>query len=117
MLGKIMRRGFLLLLAFCVAGCTEEPPHVTASQKDSLRALFDSKSGVTVPKDRESDFFAIVQVFAASRRTDEYVRGVEFAGNSDATLLFSDGGMHGGGTVTLKKKSRRWTITQKVYFL
>jgi hypothetical protein len=85
-----MRRVSLFLMLLCTAGCAENAPQFTPAQKDSLRAFFDPNSGIAAPRDRESDFFAIVEAFAE---------------------------MHGGGSVTLRKKSGGWTIAQKVYFL
>jgi hypothetical protein len=115
--GKNMRPVAILLMLLFAAGCAENAPLLTQAKKDSLRALLDPKSSVAVPKDREGDFFEVIEAFAEGRRPDEFVRSIEFGSRSEATLLFADGGIHGGGSVTLGKKSGRWTITQKLYNL
>lgn len=107
-----------VILALVVTSCTDNAPVVPPARKEALRKILLPKLAATsIPADREDDFFQIVDAFDVGRRKDEFVRSVEFAAGSEATLGFADGGMHGGGVVTLKKKAGKWTVAQKTYFL
>lgn len=89
---------------------------VPSEKKEALRKLLDPEFVLTsVPENRQEDIYQILEAFAADRRPDELVRGVEFGSGSEASLSFSDQGMHGGGVAYLKKKEGRWVLDQKWY--
>jgi hypothetical protein len=118
--GQNMKRFTAIVLAgvLLVAGCADNSPPVSLVKKEELRQILDAKFVLTsVPKEREEELYRVLEVFAEGRRPDELVRSVEFSSSSEASLSFSDRGMHGGGGATLKKKSGKWTIAQKYYFM
>lgn len=106
------------IFGFAVVGCTDTTPTVPSAKKEALRKLLAREFVATsVPKEKEEEFFRILEAFDADRRTNEFVRSVEFKSGTEAILGFADGGMHGGGTAIAKKQAGRWTIGQKAYFM
>ena len=106
------------VLGFAVVGCTDTTPAMPSVKKEALRKILATEFVATsVPKEKEEEFFRILEAFEADRRKNEFVRSVEFKSDTEATLGFADGGMHGGGSAAAKKERGRWTISQKVYFM
>ena len=95
-------------------------PSTPLAKKETLRKFLDPAFVATsVPKGRENDLYAILEVFSAGRieLLNERVRSLEFISGSEVNLSFSDTGMHGGGIATLKKVGDRWTVVEKFHFL
>lgn len=71
----------------------------------------------SVPTERADNFRMIVAAFATTRSDREFVRQIRFTSPTQVLLWFSDGGDHGGGTMTLRKKGSVWTIAEKSWFM
>ena len=107
-----------VVLGLATAGCTDETPIVPSAQKEVLRKILAPEFVATsVPKEKEEEFFRVLEAFNVERRKNEFVRSVDFKSRSEATVSFADGGMHGGGVAFLKKKGGRWTIDPRLYFM
>jgi hypothetical protein len=103
-----------LAIVVACAGCVQKSALVPSGNQEVLRKILDPRFVLTsVPKKREADLYEILEVFAAGRRPDQLVCSVEFSSDSEASLSFSDSGMHGGGVAYLKKKERRWVVDEK----
>jgi hypothetical protein len=105
-----------LAVSLLLVGCAASPP-VSQAEKDALRKILAPTFVLTsLPKEREEDFYRLLQVFARERK-DEMVTNVEFSSPNEANVGFSwSGGFH-GGSVTAKKKRGMWTIGEKFYAL
>ncbi len=109
--------GFLVVVLF-IAGCRESAQQVPPARKEELRKFLDGAFvTASIQKEREDDFYHVLEAFAVERRSDEFVRGVVFKSSSEADISFSTTpNLHGGrGDATAKKVDGRWVITQKVY--
>jgi hypothetical protein len=103
-----------------VAGCATDLSVVPPAKKEALRKFLDPAFMATsIAKEREADLYGILEAFSAGRLAflDERVRSLEFISSSEASVSFSDTGMHGGGVATLKKVGERWIVEQKIHFL
>ena len=107
-----------LLLSVALSGCADDSPAVPLARKEALRKILAPEFLATsVPPKKEEDFFWVLDAFDAGRRKNELVRSVEFTSGTEASIDFANGGMHGGGGATAKKKGGKWTIDQKFYFM
>jgi hypothetical protein len=108
----------LAVVVLSVAGCAKNIPPVSSEQKAALRKLLDPKFAMPAEqKGQEDEVYRVLEAFGADRRPDEFVLSVAFTSRTVATVRFTDSGMHGGGTILLKKKGGRWTIEEKLHFL
>jgi len=69
------------------------------------------------PRGREEDFYEVLEAFARRRQAGEFVKALRFASADEASVQFSDGGMHGGGVEVFKKQSGRWISIEKFHFM
>ena len=103
-----------------MAGCARDSVHFSEVRKIRLREILDPAFvAASVPRDRDDDFYEVLEAFSASRSVpfNERVRSIEFSSSSEAELSFSDSGMHGGGSATFTKKGGHWVIQQKLHNL
>ncbi len=108
----------LLVVVLFATGCTKDTQPVSPAKKEGLRKILDEAFVVTsIPKEREEDFYRILEAFAEGRRPDELVSSVVFKSEIEADISFSTSpNMHGGrGDATAKKSNGRWTVIEKVY--
>ena len=108
----------LLTLAIGLAACSDHAPRSLAERKAALRQFLNPRfDNSSVASEHEEDFCRIVEAFARGRSEREFVSALKFVSPTEALLWFSDGGMHGGGTATMKKVGDKWVIEQKSWFL
>ena len=109
---------FIPAVALALAGCSDTEPTVPLTKKEVLLKTLHVQFVLTsVPKEREENFYQIIDVFSAGRESDEFVRSVDFSSDTTASLSFSNGGMHGGGIATFTKKDGKWMIDKKLCFV
>ena len=116
----IMKRVAAIAFAatLALASCSDRSPPVLPARKEALRKILDPKFTFSLPaKEVEEELYRVLEAFAEGRRADEFVRELEFTSRSEARLSFSDSGMHGGGSATLRKERGRWTVVTKLHFL
>lgn len=109
--------GFLVAV-LATAGCRESAQQASFAKKEELRKILDAAFVTTsIPKEREEDFYRVLEAFSVERRSDELVRSIVFKSASEADISFSTSpNLHGGGgDATARKVDGRWVITQKVY--
>jgi hypothetical protein len=107
----------VLVFIIGLSACTK---HVSTPEEERaalLKLLHPKFVQSSVPKNRVDDFYQIVAAFARDRSDSEFVIALEFSTADEAVLSFSDGGPHGGGTVTLKKRGDKWSVRQKAWFV
>jgi hypothetical protein len=101
-------------MVFMVSACADRSPPVPLAKKEELRKILDPKFKLTsVSPDQEEDFYRVLEAFAKTRKPDEFVYRISIG--SDAGVWFSNSGMHGGGSASLKKKRGAWVIDLKLY--
>jgi len=106
------------VVVLLTAGCRESGEQVPLAKKEELRKFLDAAFvTASIPKEKEEDFYRVLEAFAVERRSDELVRSVVFKSAVEADISFSTSpNLHGGrGDATAKKVDGRWVITQKVY--
>lgn len=85
------------------------------SRKSTLHYLLDDRfDPASVPKEHEDDFHEIIGAFVQYKyhRHDEFIYKIRFTAPDAANFQFSDGGMHGGGVATVKKKDGKWAVEE-----
>jgi len=111
---KLMLLSLLLAVAAFAADSSASPE----TRKESLRKFLTPEFVLTaIPKEREEDFYLVLEAFVAVRRRDEFVRSITFESATSASLAFSNSGWHGGGTAAPKKVDGKWVIGDKWYYL
>jgi hypothetical protein len=64
------------LIAF---GCTYVSPPIAAGKKEELRKILHPKFvSASIPKEKEEEFYGVLEGFTDRRRPDELVRSVKF---------------------------------------
>ncbi|MDF9833138.1 hypothetical protein M2103_001360 [Ereboglobus sp. PH5-5] len=88
------------------------------ARKNTLRYLLDDRFDLSsVPKEREDDFYEIIEAFIQGQhhRRDEFIYKIQFTSPDAAELQFSDSGMHGGGVASTRKENGKWVIGLTLY--
>jgi hypothetical protein len=116
--GKKMRCSLVILAVVGVlSGCTQLPRAIAPERRINLEQYLDARFEIaSVPKDRDADFYQILDLFAAERSADQFVRSVKFVSASEAKLSFS-GKPHGGGEFTFTKTKGQWTISERFWLV
>src|SRR5688500_3113407 len=106
------RIGAMVLSALlALVGCADNSPRLSPAKKEALRAILDPTFVFTPAlRKREDEVYRMLEAFAENRKADELVRSITFSSTAEAELLFTDRGMHGGGSATLTRKGARWTV-------
>ena len=107
-----MTRLASVLLAFALLGCAAESSFSEARRQELRGTLAENFVLTAVPKDKEDEFYRVLDAFAKERESNEFVSAVDFRSSDEALVSISVLGKE-VGLAELTKKRGHWVITRK----